>query len=97
MGVPQISGVQVEYHPAGEPGHRVRRVVVQREPLEGDRLYRLAHTDAETLADVGYQQLAEGQETKIEAPIILPEVMQEYIRLHSPVAQPAGGRWLPMQ
>jgi hypothetical protein len=65
--------------------------------LEDDRLYRLAHTDAETLADVGYLQLAEGQETKIEAPIILPEVMQEYIRLHSPVAQPAGGRWLPIQ
>ena len=97
MGIPQISGVQVEYHPTGEPGHRVRRVVVQCEPLEGDRLYRLAHTDAETLAEVGYLQLAEGQETKIEAPIILPEVMQEYIRLHSPVAQPAGGRWLPIQ
>jgi 5'-nucleotidase len=97
VGIPQISGMQVEYDPAGESSRRVRRVTVQGELLESDRLYRLAHTDAETLDDVGYLQLDKGQVTKVEAPIILPEVMQDYIRVHSPVAQPAGGRWLPIQ
>lgn len=91
-GIPQISGMVVEYDPAASPGARVKRVLVNDEPLDPHRLYRLAHTDAETSADAGYLILAPGQETRSEVPTIVREVMEAYIRRHSPVS-PEMGRW----
>ena len=94
MGVPQISGMAVEYDPGGEAGRRVRRVTVEGRPLDPDRSYRLAHTDAETIPEVGYLVLDEGQTTEYEVPTIVREVIEDYVYRHSPVAQPARGRWL---
>jgi 2',3'-cyclic-nucleotide 2'-phosphodiesterase (5'-nucleotidase family) len=94
VGAPHISGMRVEYDPGGERGHRVRRVVVGEEGLDPERLYRLAHTDAETMAEVGYLVLDEDQETKTEVPTILREVIEEYLVRHSPLPRPIGGRWL---
>jgi 5'-nucleotidase len=94
MGIPQISGMAVEYDPSAEAGRQVRRVTVEGRPLDPDRSYRLAHTDAETIPEVGYLVLDEGQTTEYEVPTIVREVIEDYVYRHSPVAQPVRGRWL---
>jgi 5'-nucleotidase len=102
VGIPQISGMLVEYDVSAEVGQRVQRVIVQGEqgapdqPLDPHRLYRLAHTDAESIRELGYLLLGEGQMTEHEVPTIVREVIEDYTRQHSPVAQPAQGRWLPV-
>lgn len=93
VGIPQISGMVVEYDPSAEAGRRVQRVSVQGQPLDPDRLYRLAHTDAETLPEVGYLVLDADQRTQFEVPTIVREVIEDYVRQYSPVPPPAYGRW----
>ncbi len=94
VGIPQISGMRVVYDPDAEVGRQVQHVVVGDEPLDPDRSYRLAHTDAETMAEVGYLVLDQGQESQHEVPTILREAIEDYLRRHSPLARPTPGRWL---
>jgi 5'-nucleotidase len=94
VGIPQISGMRVEYDPHAEVGRRVRRVMVGEGPLDPDRPYRVAHTDAETMAEVGYLVLDEGQTTQYEVPTILREAIEDYLRRHSPLSVPVPGRWV---
>jgi 2',3'-cyclic-nucleotide 2'-phosphodiesterase (5'-nucleotidase family) len=94
IGIPQVSGLTIEFDPQAEVGSRVQQVLVQGQPLDPAVTYRLAHTDAETLPEVGYLVLEEGQEPQPEAPTILREVLEDAIRAHSPVPEPARGRWV---
>ena len=97
IGMPQISGMIVEYDPERAVGQRVACVLVQGAPLEPERAYRLAHTDAEVAEKIGYMALAEGQSAQYEVPTILREVMEDYIQRRSPVPMPDGGRWVRVQ
>jgi 2',3'-cyclic-nucleotide 2'-phosphodiesterase (5'-nucleotidase family) len=94
IGMPQISGMVVEYAPEREVGQRVRSVLVQGQPLDPKRIYRLAHTDAECMQEFGYLVLEEEQTPEYEVPTILREVMEDYIQRHSPVPVPKPGRWM---
>jgi len=94
IGLPQVSGMTVVYDSDRPPGKRVVRVFVQEEPLDPQRTYRVAHTDVEQARDVGYLVLEEEQPPDYEVPIILPEVMEDYIARYSPVPVPEGGRWV---
>lgn len=93
VGIPQISGMQVCYDPNQEYGARVRQVLVGDEPLQSDQTYRLAHTDAETMGEWGYLELAENQTSEHEVPTILREAIAEYISQNSPVFTPEIGRY----
>jgi hypothetical protein len=71
---------------------------VDGEPLEEERLYRLAHTDAEVKTETfpfGILELKPGQLLQVEVPTILPEVIADYLRAYSPVQRPQGERWKP--
>ncbi len=92
LGIPQVAGMVVEHDPAAAVGRKVRRVTVQGREVTADGLYRLAHTDAETMDD-GYLQLDAGQPTRGDVSVILREVIEAYLRAHSPVAVPPAGRW----
>ena len=96
VGIPQISGLRVEYDPAAPNGSRIHKIEIQGEPLDPDSIYRVAHTDAEpiTMDDVGYFVMEPEQQTENEVPTILGEVMQEYLAQHSPLPLPERGRWL---
>ena len=94
IGLLQISGMVVEHDPAGSVGNRVKRVMIQGRPLEADRIYRVAHTDAEPSRSIGYLVLEEGRSSKHEVPTIVREAMEEHIRRHSPVPPPERGRWV---
>ena len=94
IGIPQINGMLVEYdsNALGEP--RVRRALIQGQIVEPNRLYQLAHTDAETMPEVGYLELDDGQTIEQEVSTILREVIADYVRLHSPLPVPQRGRWI---
>ncbi len=92
-----MSGWPPLLNDASTPFTQLRRVTVQGQLLDPNRLYRLAHTDAETMSEVGYLVLDQGQTTYHEVPIILREAIEDYLRRHSPMPRPARGRWLPVQ
>jgi 2',3'-cyclic-nucleotide 2'-phosphodiesterase (5'-nucleotidase family) len=94
IGLLQISGMVVEHDPDGSEGSQVKHVTVQGRPLKADRIYRVAHTDAEPSRSVGYLVVEEDQSSTHEVPTIVREAMEEHIRRHSPVPPPERGRWL---
>jgi 5'-nucleotidase len=94
VGTPQISGMQVVFNPQAEPGQRVVKVTIGEDASDPQKIIRLAHTDAELSPEAGYLSLNEDQHSKYEVPTILPEVLEDYIRKHSPVPRPKSGRWV---
>lgn len=93
IGIPQISGMTVEYDASAPIGSRIRSITIGGQAVEPERLYRLAHTDAESYADTGYFVVEAGQESVGEVPIILGEVMEAYLGRHTPLDAPQMGRW----
>lgn len=94
IGIPAVSGMVVEYDPQASP--RVRRVLVNGQPLELERVYRVAHTDAEVTKDyypLGYFFIDDDQVERYEVPTILREAIEEYLATHNPVKRPEGERW----
>lgn len=95
VGWPAVSGMVVEYDPQANP--RVRQVLIGSEPLELQRLYTVAHTDAEVITEnftAGYLILEENQVVRVEVPTILREAIEDYLAAHQLVRKPAGGRWV---
>jgi 5'-nucleotidase len=98
IGIPAVSGMIIEYHPDNPFGQRVRAIKIQNQPLEYQRTYRLAHTDAEliskNLPGAGFLELEPGQLIRTEIPTILREAIEEYMAAHSPLPVPTAKRWL---
>ena len=97
VGTPQISGMQVIFNPQAAPEQRVKKVTIGKSPLDLQKSYRLAHTDAELSPEAGYLTLGENQHSDYEVPTILPEVLEDYIRKHSPVSKPETQRWIKIE
>jgi 2',3'-cyclic-nucleotide 2'-phosphodiesterase (5'-nucleotidase family) len=93
VGIPQISGITVHYAPDVPTGARIQRVEINGELLDPERLYAVAHTDAESDADIGYFIAEADQPSTNAVPVIVREVLEAYFRNHSPLPTPAGGRW----
>lgn len=96
IGMPQISGMRVQYNPDGPAGDRICRVLIGERALYPAGEYSLAHTDAEVHEEIGYLDLSPDQRPGMEVPTILPEVMRIYIRENSPLPKPEGPRWRPV-
>jgi 5'-nucleotidase len=94
VGIPQISGMQVWFDPQGKVGQRVKRIQVGSQPLKAERKYKLAHTDAEILPQVGYLVLSPEQTTEHEVPTIVREAIIDYLQIHSPLKVTNDSRWV---
>jgi 5'-nucleotidase len=88
MGMPHVAGITVRYDPLT---FAVVDVRMGGELLDARRTYVVAASDLEFAESVGYLPLALDQVT-YEVPIILPEVVREYMARRSPLAAPGGGR-----
>ncbi|NTV35959.1 MAG: hypothetical protein HGA53_03310, partial [Anaerolineaceae bacterium] len=94
---PVVSGMTIKYAPDAPHGLRVQEIMVNGQPLDPERTYRVAHTDAEVIEDgapIGYFKLEDDQILKIEVPTIVREVIEDYMQVHSPTPKPQGGRWI---
>jgi 2',3'-cyclic-nucleotide 2'-phosphodiesterase (5'-nucleotidase family) len=94
VGIPQISGMVVEFDPDEKPNQRIRQVYIQGQALNLDKSYRVAHTDFESFPEIGYLEIEDKQTISVEVPTILGEVLADYVREHSPLSEPARGRWV---
>ena len=61
------------------------------EPLEPDRKYIIATSDLEISEILDYF-VVPLEKAQFEMPTILPEVLEQYIQAHSPIAAPKDGR-----
>ena len=93
IGIPQVSGMTIHFNSDAEVGNRVKHVLIQGVPLSPNRIYRIAHTDAETISEYGYFQLEKDQQSKQEVPTIVREAIADYFGQHKSVRRPIRGRW----
>ncbi|MFN8474100.1 MAG: bifunctional UDP-sugar hydrolase/5'-nucleotidase [Anaerolineae bacterium] len=92
-GILQVSGLTVDVDASAETGRRVRHVLVGSEPLDPERRYLVAATDAE-LSNFGFAQVIHLDDAalEIDASIIAGDLLDADLRAHSPVRVRVGGR-----
>jgi hypothetical protein len=81
IGMPHVSGMTVRYNPARPDALEAE---INREPLQPERLYRVAASDMELSDFIGYLTLPHESVT-YELPTIMSEVLEDYLALHSPL------------
>jgi 2',3'-cyclic-nucleotide 2'-phosphodiesterase (5'-nucleotidase family) len=88
VGLPGLSGMQVT---ADAADLNSMQVTINNEPLTEERVYRVATTDLEISEILGYLPIPDS-EAQYEVPIVLPEIIEEYIKKHSPIQAVEMGR-----
>lgn len=79
IGLPHVSGMQV----AVKHGELLEFTIGD-EPLQPDRIYRVAGTDLEFSELVGYLVVPDELIT-YEVPTIVPEMLADYLTRHTPI------------
>lgn len=88
VGMPGISGIRVI---ADRHHLEALQVFVGSEPLDDNQTYPVATTDLEISEILDYLVIPES-EVDFEVPTVLPEIIEEYIRKHSPIQEITMGR-----
>lgn len=88
VGMPHVAGMRVRYDPQTFEPVEVR---IGDEPLQPERRYVVAATDLE-FSDILNYLVIPFDQVEYEVPIIMPEVMEEYIAKHSPLDAPSENR-----
>jgi 2',3'-cyclic-nucleotide 2'-phosphodiesterase (5'-nucleotidase family) len=88
VGLPGLSGMQVTADTADLSS---MRITINNEPLSEERVYRVATTDLEISEILGYLPIPDSQ-AQYEVPIVLPEIIEEYIKKHTPIQTVEMGR-----
>ncbi|WP_025640675.1 5'-nucleotidase C-terminal domain-containing protein [Schnuerera ultunensis] len=57
---PQVAGMTFKIDPTGEPGNRVKDLVIKGEPVDLNKVYKLATNDFMAVGGDGYEALANG-------------------------------------
>jgi len=85
VGWPHVAGMQVTV--AGES----MDIVIGNSPIQDDRKYLIATSDLE-LSDIMNYLFVPDDQVEYEVPTILPEVVEDYIKRHSPISEITMGR-----
>jgi 2',3'-cyclic-nucleotide 2'-phosphodiesterase (5'-nucleotidase family) len=88
VGMPGIAGMNVIADPARL---EALQVFVDGEPMDDTKTYLAATTDMEISTILDYLAVP-FNEVDFEVPIVLPEIIEEYIRKHSPIQDVKMGR-----
>ncbi len=89
-GFPQVGGMMVTFDPAKEPGARITELLIGGEPVDAEKMYKLATNDYLAAGGDNYASL-------VEFPISLymgamDEIVVDYFKENSPVAPQLEGR-----
>jgi 2',3'-cyclic-nucleotide 2'-phosphodiesterase (5'-nucleotidase family) len=88
VGVPGIAGMRV----SADRNHlEALQVFVDGIPIDDKKTYLAATTDLELSTILDYLVIPDS-EVDYEVPIVLPEIIEEYIRTHSPIQDVTMGR-----
>lgn len=91
VGMPHIAGITIK---GGNLAAQQLDVLLDGSPLDPDQEYIVATSDLEISDILDYLPVPD-EKLEMEVPIILPEVVEEYIQRHSPLALPTYGRISP--
>ena len=89
VGMPHMAGGCVRYSSDLED----IQIEIDGQPLQQGRMYTVAATDMEFSEIINYLVIPEEQ-IEFEVPTIMPEVLEAYIKKHSPIRQPQRERLL---
>ena len=92
VGMPHVAGMTARYDPTS---FNIVEARIGGEPLELEREYIVAATDLEFSDLIGYFSVPEDQ-IEYEVPIIMPEILDEYIAARAPLTAPIGDRVMPV-
>ncbi|MBI5842308.1 MAG: bifunctional metallophosphatase/5'-nucleotidase [Chloroflexi bacterium] len=88
VGMPHLAGMRARYNPSDLSS---LEIYVGDEHLQKDKKYLVVSTDMEFADYINYLVIP-SEEVEYEVPTIMPEVLEDYIALHSPLSAPEGGR-----
>lgn len=92
MGVPGLSGVNVNVDPLAPVGSRVTSVRVGGEDLDDAQMYRVAHSDLET-DPVSFLTTPGIREVRADFTVLIEDVVRDYLRQHSPLTLETAQPW----
>ncbi|UCG43112.1 MAG: 5'-nucleotidase C-terminal domain-containing protein [candidate division WOR-3 bacterium] len=87
----QVSGVRVEYDPGAPFGSRVQSILVNGEPLDSGRRYRVV-TNSYVGSGTGEYGVFRAGENVEDTSVPLRDAIARYVRRHSPVDAAVEGR-----
>ena len=87
-GMPHVAGMQVVAH--GKRPERVE-ILIKDRPIQPDEVISVITSDLEISEIFNYLPIPDEQ-VDYDIPTILPQVVETYIRNHSPIGRVAGGR-----
>lgn len=93
LGMINVSGLRVEYHPEAEPYQKIRSVRVGDKQLELNKKYRVASVDMFTFG-VGYFELQNGGNVKYYLPEFLRDVLAWRLRRPESIRDCRVPRWI---
>ena len=89
-GMLQVSGVRIEYDPAGPERGRIKSVFVGGAPLRREKTYRVSTIDFLAQGGDRFSPLERGAHLSYGKDV--RDVFCEYLKRHSPLSAPEGGR-----
>jgi 5'-nucleotidase / UDP-sugar diphosphatase len=90
-----IGGGKVVYEKAREDGHKITEFLIKGEPLDPDKMYRVAMTDYLAEGNSGLSMLEDIEEENIDRTgIMLREAVTQYIQKNAPLKIKNDGRWV---
>ena len=93
-GIPQVSGLRVVWDPSAPDGEKIKELWVGENQLEEERLYRVAHTDAECEGGGAFLNIEANQVLRTEVPTIVREALEEDLKRRVPPLSELQGRWV---
>ena len=88
------SGAQVMVDPDASDGERVRELLIAGQPVDPDKIYRVATTDYLLQGNSGLGMLAQIPPDQVDYMMVADRTaVQRYIETHSPVSPRVDDRW----
>ncbi|GAB4370097.1 MAG: hypothetical protein Kow0042_12150 [Calditrichia bacterium] len=89
-----ISGAQIQYNQTLPDGQRITRFLINGEPLQADKIYRVVTSDYLMEGNSGLSILRTIPTEKVAyTGVLIREAVIEYIQAHSPLQIRITGRW----
>lgn len=89
---PQVSGMQVVFDPTAEPGSRVSSLIIGTDPVDPDKLYKVAVNDYILGGGDGYTSLGGGRIIVAGGGNLLATDVMNYVEKQGKVAPKVDGR-----
>lgn len=92
LGMMNVAGIEVVHDPDASSTPRIREIRIAGEPLQPDRLYRVATIDMFTFG-IGYEEIQKGTGLRFYLPELLRDVIAHHLTVPGAPARAQKPRW----